>query len=598
MPIPMFRRAAAAAVAVARALGGAGATIAAAGLAVVSAATLSPAVAASASPAPADRIWFGGPIVTVDDARPKAEAVAVRDGRIVHVGSKASAMRLRGASTELVDLKGRTLLPGFIDGHGHMSGVGLMAIAANLLPPPDGSNATIDAVLETLRAWMKTSPLPTRYGLILGWGYDDSQLKEGRHPTRDDLDRVSTEVPVYLMHISGHLGVVNSKGLEALGLDAATPDPEGGRIRRRDGSREPDGVLEETANFGAAMQLIFAKAGKAESEGMLLAGQQAYLSYGYTTAQEGAADRSQVDGYIAAAQAGRLLVDVVAYPSFVTADPKWFSGEWSGRRYRGGFRIGGLKITLDGSPQGRTAWLTQPYHQAPAGEKPGYAGYPAFPDAFVQKTIRQAFENGWQVLAHTNGDAALDQFLKAVELARTTVPGDRDRRPVAIHAQTARADQVDRMKALGVVPSFFPMHTYYWGDWHRDVTLGPVRAPDISPTGWALRRGLKFTSHHDAPVVFPNSMRVLASTVNRTTRSGKVLGPQQRVDPIVAIKAMTLWAAYQHFEESTKGSIQVGKIADFAILDGNPLTVPRATLADLKVTETVKAGRTVWTRGR
>jgi predicted amidohydrolase YtcJ len=276
-------------------------------------------------------------------------------------------------------------------------------------------------------------------------------------------------------------------------------------------------------------------------------------------------------------------------------DGAFMDSPYYGRTYNKRFRIGGVKLTLDGSPQGKTSWLTKPYFVPPAGQKKDYVGYPALKDAQVEAAIEQAFAKGWQVLVHTNGDAAVDQFLNAVDIASKKIPGT-DRRPVAIHAQTARLDQIDRMKALGVIPSFFPMHTFYWGDWHRDSVLGPERAANISPTGWALQRGMIFTSHHDAPVVFPDAMRVLSSTVNRTTRTGQVLGPDQRVDPLVALKATTLWAAYQHFEEKTKGSIEVGKLADFVVVSDNPLTIDRARLADIQVLETIKEGTSVYTR--
>ena len=178
------------------------------------------------------------------------------------------------------------------------------------------------------------------------------------------------------------------------------------------------------------------------------------------------------------------------------------------------------------------------------------------------------------------------------EATRKHGPGDR--RPVLIHGQTAREDQVDACKALGIIPSFFPMHTFYWGDWHRDSVLGPVRAENISPTGWALRRGMMFTTHHDAPVANPDSIRVLSATVTRRTRSGDILGPHQRVPVDVALKAMTLWPAYQHFEEATKGSLVAGKLADFALLSQDPTAVDPEKLASLKVVETIKEGVSIW----
>lgn len=552
-----------------------------------SAGTDAPAAAASRA-----TVYSGGPILTMAGDTPAyVDAVVVKAGRIAFVGRKVDAVTQAGATATHVDLAGRTMLPGFIDAHGHVSAVGLQAIAANLLPPPDGTNASIAALQATVKAWMDSSDVPTRFGVIVGFGYDDSQLKEQRHPTRDELDAISTDLPIYVIHQSGHLGAANSKALELAGITAASVDPQGGVIRRRAGSTEPDGVLEEMAHYGVLLKVVMARFGGDAALELIQAGQQLYTRFGFTTAQDGATDPGNVQAFQQSAAAGRLAIDVVSYPAFVMAVDKPFMKV--SKTYDRHFRIAGVKLTLDGSPQGKTAWLTRPYHVVPAGRPTSYAGYATMKDAEVEAAVTRAFRDGWQVLAHTNGDAAIDQFLRAVAAASAAVPGT-DRRPVAIHAQTARRDQVDAMKAAGIIPAFFPMHTFYWGDWHRDSVLGPERAANISPTGWALQRGMIFTSHHDAPVALPDSMRVLSATVNRTTRSGKVLGPEHRVDPYVALKAMTTWAAYQHFEEASKGSIEVGKMADLVILSGDPVSVDRAALARLQVLETIKEGVSVY----
>ena len=211
------------------------------------------------------------------------------------------------------------------------------------------------------------------------------------------------------------------------------------------------------------------------------------------------------------------------------------------------------------------------------------------------QAVDKAFANGWQILCHANGDAAIDQFIEAVRAARQKYPDVRNR-PVLIHGQTLRKDQVGALKELHIFPSLFPMHTFYWGDWHRDSVLGPVRADNISPTGWLLEEGMMFGSHHDAPVALPDSMRVLSATVTRRSRTGDILGPIHRVPVDVALKALTIWPAWQHFEEDRKGSIEPGKLADFVILSGNPLTVDESELADLVVLETIKEDVPVYTR--
>jgi predicted amidohydrolase YtcJ len=543
---------------------------------------------------PAGAIYTGGTIVTVNELQPQVEALAVRGGRIVAAGYRDEVMKLKGAKTRMVDLGGRTLVPGFVDPHGHVFNTGIQAISANLLPRPDGNVNGIAELQAALKAWSaQNEKLTKKYGWIVGFGYDDAQLKEQRHPTRDDLDKVSRELPVVIVHQSGHLASMNSKALELVGINAATKDPQGGLIRRKSGGQEPDGVLEEAAFFGPFFTLL-SKLGPDANKALFRAGVDLYKSFGYTTAQEGRASAGSVSTMSAVAKAGGLDIDVVAYPD-IAVDPGIIKAPLLSRSYAQRFRIGGAKVTLDGSPQGKTAWLTKPYFKAPEGQAAEYRGYAQFKDEQVNGFVDLAFKNGWQLLAHVNGDAAADQFIAAVRLARKK-HGMADIRPVAIHAQTARLDQVEAFKELGVIPSFFPMHTFYWGDWHRDSVLGSERAVNISPTGWALERGMIFTSHHDAPVAMPDPMRVLSATVTRVTRSGQVLGPEHRTSPLVALKAHTLWSAYQHFEEKAKGSLEVGKLADFAVLDGNPLTIDPMKIADIKVVETIKEGKTVYRR--
>ncbi len=542
----------------------------------------------------ADAIYYGGDIITVNELQPEAEAVAVRGGRIVAVGYRDEVMKLRGPKTKVVDLGGKTMIPGLIDAHGHVFLSGIQALSANLLPPPDGDGADITSLQRLVKDWAaKNQKATAKVGWIVGFGYDDSQLKEQRHPTREELDLVSTTLPVVIVHQSGHLAVMNGKGLEIAGYTAASKDPEGGVIRRKKGSQEPDGGLEEAAFF-AALGKVFGKVGPAENVAILKAGTELYASFGYTTAQEGRASPDVITTMAAAGKQGGLKIDIVAYPDIIGAADTIKPPLWS-RNYTNHFRIGGAKLNLDGSPQGRTAWMTKPYFKVPAGQKDDYLGYPAMSDEQATAYVDKAFANGWQILAHMSGDAAADQFIKAVRAAEKKY-GMADRRPIAIHAHTARLDQVEAFKELGILPSFFPMHTYYWGDWHRDTVFGPERGANISPTGWALARGMVFTSHHDAPVAKPDSMRVLDATVNRVTRTGKVLGPEHRVSPLVGLKAQTIWSAYQHFEEKAKGSIEVGKLADFVVLDQNPLTIAPLKISGIKVFETIKEGTTVYRR--
>ena len=540
----------------------------------------------------ADLIYWGGPIVTMNDAQPQAEAVAVRGGRILVVGSLAQVEATRGPGTREVNLDGRTMLPGFVDPHGHVVMVGLQAVGANMLAAPDGEANDIPAVIRILREWMQRNEAAVRrYHLVFGFGYDDSQLREGRHPTREDLDQVSTDVPVLIIHTSSHLAAANSKALEVAGITAATPDPVGGVFRRRDGSREPNGVMEENALFVGAAPLL-GRLDETAWLSMIKAGSEFYASFGYTTAQEGRAMGPAIAQLTQAANRGLLPIDVVAYPDILGAADQ-LGGALHGPAYRNRLRIGGAKISLDGSPQGKTAWLTRPYHVPPAGVAADYRGLQTAPTDATIEAFSRCYERGWQILAHANGDAAIDLMIAAVREA-TRRHGRGDRRPVMIHGQTLREDQVDPLRELGIFPALFPMHTFYWGDFHRDSVLGPERAENISPTGWLMPRNMMFTSHHDAPVARPDSMRVLSATVTRRSRSRDIIGPRHRVPVGMALKAMTLWSAHQHFEEATKGSIEIGKLADFTLLSDNPMTVDPEALAGLKVVGTIKEGVSVY----
>lgn len=549
----------------------------------------------AASAEVADTIYHGGPIITINDAAPRAEALAVKDGKILAVGHEDEVLKTKGDGTKVVDLAGKALLPGFIDAHGHLSMVGLQAASANLLPAPDGEGNSIAALQKLLKDWAVKNPKGLGGGgWIVGFGYDDSQLAEQRHPTRDDLDAVSKDVPVLIIHQSGHVASVNSKLLELAGVTAASEDPPGGVIRRREGSREPNGHLEETAFIAVAMNMMNGF-DPITQRSLVKAGSRMYSSFGYTTAQEGRATAEHIKNEGDLAEAGELDLDVVAYPDIQMAGlairPPWLS-----REYKGRFRIGGAKLSLDGSPQAKTAWLTKPYHVPPEGKGADYVGYPAIPDeSKVLELVDRCHANNWQLICHCNGDAAGDQLIRAVRAALEK-HGQGDRRTIMIHAQTVREDQLDAMKELGITPSFFSMHTFYWGDWHRDSVLGPDRAPRISPAASALKRGMRYTQHHDAPVALPSSIMILHTQVNRVTRSGKVLGPEQRVGVMDALKSITLHAAWQHFEEERKGSLEAGKLADLVILDKDPLKIEPMALRDLKVLETIKEGKTIYSR--
>lgn len=536
---------------------------------------------------PADIIFAGENIITMDAS--DVEAVAVRADRIVASGSRADIFALQGEATRVIELGERALLPGFIDAHGHFSGVSRYADLLDLSSPPVGGIRNIEDIVRALRLRIEQQQIPEGE-LVFGFGYDDSLLAEARHPNRDDLDRASTDHPIVVRHVSGHLLAANSMALRQAGIDSATENPEGGIIRRREGSNEPDGVMEETAMAafpGSSANMDMQELSRLRREAIDI-----YAGYGITTIQDANISKAYADLLRAEGASEPYKVDIVA---FIMANPlsdEELDAVTHEQNYTGGFRVGGVKFTLDGSPQGRTAWMSQPYTEGPPGQSPDYVAYPSYSPEAYKARMPGLLARGVPVLAHANGDAAIQLMIDGVAeaVAGRDLP---DHRSVAIHAQLARPDQLDAFKRLGIIPSYYSVHPFFWGDWHR-LSFGEERASFISPVKATVERGIPFTVHNDSPVVPPDIMRLVSITVNRETRSGYVLGPDQRATVMDALYAVTQGAAYQYFEESEKGSITVGKRADLVILEQNPLSVDPHQLEDIAIIETFSRGKSVF----
>ncbi len=553
----------------------------------------------------ADTVYLGENIVTMDPAKPSAEAVAIRDEKIVYVGKKSGVKSVIGDETDVVKLGKQALLPGLIDAHGHFSMVALVADFVNASSPPVGEMESIDDIVEALKQEILVRK-PAKGEWIFAYGYDDSLLAENRHPTREDLDKVSKDIPIFMLHVSGHLGAANSAALQAVSVGEGTPNPDGGVFRRFPGTTIPNGVVEEKAAY-VFFAVVLAKPDPQTFAKHAISAEQTFAQYGVTTVQDGAAMLPAVQGYRALGQQGLLSVDIGAYPSIALGDGHSHGPEEKQpevdldayiaayeKAYVGGVRVAGIKLMLDGSPQGRTAWLTEPYNELPEGAEEGYVAYPTSDPVKYKATAKTLLQAGVPIIVHCNGDAAIDLMLDSVEEAfkGQDIP---DHRSVIIHAQLMRQDQLERAKKLKVIPSFYSAHPFFWGDWHRK-SFGEARASNISPTAAALALDLPFTIHNDSPIVPPDMMRLLWITVNRKTRSGYVLGAHQRIDTYDALHAMTLGAAYQYFEEDTKGSITVGKQADLVILDQNPLETDPDALKDIKVMKTIAKGKTLFSR--
>ncbi len=537
----------------------------------------------------ANLIFLGDNIISMDGTN--VAAVAVAEDRIQAVGSRDEILQLAGNSTRIVELGERALLPGFIDAHGHFSAVARNAELLDLSPPPVGQINTIEDIVKALRAYIEQRQIPAGE-TVFGFGYDDSLLAEQRHPTRDDLDLASNNHPIIIRHVSGHFLAANSQALDQAGVSSLTRDPSGGVIRRRADSNEPNGVMEETA-----MQLFSSAGGElsvSHRRELQDAAIEIYAGYGVTTIQDSNVSQQYAESMKQSAQDSPFPVEIVGYVMANNLTDLELESVMHENEYHNGYRVGGIKFTLDGSPQGRTAWMSEPYVAGPPGADASYVAYPSYdPDTFLAQ-MPGLLQRGIPVLAHTNGDAAIELLIDGVEAALDGVPKP-DHRSVAIHAQLVREDQLDRMKLLGIIPSYYSVHPYFWGDWHR-LSFGDSRANFISPVRATIDREIPFTIHNDSPVVPPDMMRLVAITVNRATRSGYILGPDQRATIMEALYAITQGAAYQYFEEDRKGSITPGKRADLVILEQNPLQIDPGMLAEIAVVETIAGGKTVYSK--
>jgi len=545
-----------------------------------------------AGAAPADRIIRGGPIVTVNPDRPAAEAVAIAGGTIVAVGSEADVMQHRGDATVVTDLAGKTLVPGFVDGHSHFCSLVDVQTQALCASPPAGPCKTVADVIAALKAVQARRKLgPGKF--VMGFGYDPELLAEKRPPSKQELDAAFPDNPVILVHVSGHGAMLNSKALAAYDVTAATPTPPGGVIGREPGSNEPNGLLFETAFLP-----IFAKVpgpGDDETLEILKAGQQLYLQEGITTAQEGATMKHQADLLRILANRGDLKLDVVMLP-FITEIDAIFGGQppRNETEYKNRLRIGGVKVVMDGSPQGRTAAFTTPYlTDGPAGQK-NWRGELSFPQPVLNEWVKKVYDGGATLFVHCNGDAAIDALLEAHRFAAGDDPA-KPRGTVGVHSQFIRHDQLEKYKAWSITPSFFTIHCFYFGDTHV-ANRGRQQADFISPMKSARALGLRPANHTDFNVAPLDQLFTIHTAVNRVSRSGKTIGADERITPLQALEAITIDGARIYGEEAEKGSIEVGKVADFAILSANPLTVPPATIQSIRVEETIKDGTTVWKR--
>lgn len=539
----------------------------------------------------ADTILYNGTVRTMDALDRRVEALAIRDGRVIASGADREMVALSGENTAFEDLEGQTAIPGFIETHNHPTFFGItLSAAVDAGCPP---NESIADIVERVRGVARSAAAGE---WIRGYRYDDTQLSDDRHPTRDDLDPASPDHPVCLMHISAHFCVLNSAALRLVHIDRNTPDPDGGVIFRDDRG-EPTGVLAETAAFA-----VYAAMPSDSTEDLAAALERAgdaYLAAGVTTVHDLGvglmSGPAELAAYRIALAGGRFRTRVQGFltpellPGLADGDPTPLEQNIAGLG-DDRFRIAGAKLWADGSIQGLTGHLSEGYACAPHQH-----GVEIYSPAELTRRVGVLHDAGLQVAVHGNGDAAIETILDAY---RTLGDADalRTRRHRIEHCQMAGDRQLERMAESGLLASFFVKHVYYWGDRHRSRFIGEQRASRLDPLRSALRHGIRFGLHSDTPVVPVPPLEGIRCAVRRQTRGGDVLGPDERIGINEALRAYTSDAAHLAFEEGDKGTLEPGRFADIAVLSGDPSADAEGpgVEGDTQVTATVIGGDVVW----
>jgi len=523
-----------------------------------------------------DLVFINGHILTMDDENRVVQAMSIVAGRIHDLGSTEHIIANITSSTEIVDLNGHTLLPGFVDAHSHFPASGIRAVSVDLAPPPIGNTHTREQLLDRLVREAQTS---NNGDWLLGFNYDNTAFDDGEHPTLIELDAAVPDQPVYLWHSSGHMGVANSKALELLGIDESSVSASNETYGRDISTGKLNGLLQEKS--APPLSELIKSLPLRKRLKIFTTARNDYLAAGVTTIQNGYAGKNMMRFLQFSHTAGLLPQRVIAWPAYTKQRIGGHTNQ-SANKKKFSHRQGAVKILVDGSPQGMTAFLSEPYFDT--RDKPaGFKGFALIEQETLNTLVSDYHRRGFQLAMHGNGDAAIERIINAVELAQSEHPRP-DARHVIVHAQTIREDQIARLAQLSLTPTFFISHTYYWGDWHRQFTLGPDRATNISPARWAQLAGVKFSLHSDTPVTPITQMQLLWSATQRKTQSGHTLGAEQRVDMQSALRAITIDAAWQNHVEDSVGSLEIGKFADLVVLSQSPLEAEDVRQIDVLAT--------------
>ena len=542
--------------------------------------------------AAADLVFVGGPIVTVNAKNEEAQALATKDGKIVAVGLEADIRKnWVDQKTQVIDLRGQTLMPGFVEPHVHIVLTamveGLWLDLSNFSLPYD----TIETLSEKLRAALKTVPPG---GWLAGFGVDPSRTSPFMAElTVEVLDKVSKDVPIFIINQSGHIGYVNSKAFELAGVNNQTPNPPGGGIYVKDEKGNLTGKLIEPPSY-VPFQAKMPVPTQQELIQAMRNTTKRLATKGVTTSAEitvganlGLENEIGLYKYLLAN--GGLPVRVRAY-LYGSAIPKGFQGV---KPNEGDdlFRYVGVKFISDGSTQGLTAALNEPYAY-PAGTT--FRGDLNYKDEQLLANMKPYFDQGWQISVHANGSRAVEQTLNNYAKLLDGNSQPEKRRLRIEHFTVTTPEQLIKTKQLGVVPGFTIGHVHYWGQAFNDQILGAPRAECIDPSASLKKEGVRFAYHSDSPVSPYGPLKYITQGVTRVWQSPlqrKVLGPNERISVDDAIRAVTIDAAYQMMSDDKIGSLEVGKLADFVVLEKNPRATSAEQIGDIKVLQTWVGGK-------
>ncbi|QWE08044.1 amidohydrolase [Polynucleobacter ibericus] len=536
-------------------------------------------------------VYFNGDILTMEGDTPQyVEAVVVKGKKIAYAGNMRDAISEAGSNAIMNDLKGQTLLPGFIDAWGHFTLIAQNTLSVNLgyfsSKPPHTTQELIGRLKSEARPFN---------GWIIGSEYADAFLTDGPL-TIAQLDAAFPDQPVFVNNISTLTGIVNTAGLKKLGITKNTKvtqgmlpvDPKTGKLT---GELIGDPNLDTTAK-------VFGKYSRDLTMETYRKAEKIYASNGYTTAQSYESTIQDLSNMRQAVDRDVISLDLIALPTYDVVDQllatnkNYPFGIYT--KGDGGFKVAGILVSTDGAPQLRLAYFTKPYIDT-TGFPKNWRGMAVASQDLVNKYAKLAYEKNIQYFGYSNGDAGINMTLTGIAKAIQQTGVTEDRRSVISHSFFVRDDQLDQYKAQKILPQFMPNHIWMYGDIYRKI-LGDERASNMVPLNLVKTKGMQFGLHNDTPSSGPSALFTIWTAVNRKAYGGGTLGPDQRIDPYTALRGFTSVTAYQYKEEATKGSLTPGKLADMVQLDRNPLKVDPMEIKDIQVVKTVKNGKDLYVR--